>query len=567
MGSRNGGSGLNGHSPNGPTAMFVSDGLFHRTGYGVTADHLCRRMAADGYNVFNFAPGGLFGGLIEVAPNLTILGAQYGDDRWGNQSLAYYLNWLDPDIIITWLDAQGLVGYGWSEHPVYMWAPIDTWPIPQQEMAMYGRAAHIMVPSKWGQKVLRDQDVKADYIPCGIDLETYNISAEGRSRWREQIRPALTDDTFLIGSVGLNTGSPDRKGYGYEFDAIKEFSKRHDDFRVYIHTNAHGDAGATDLVMLRQEFGLQDTVCFSRPAGPLGETTMFMRDMYNAFDVLLHCGIAEGFGVPVIEAQACGTPVIANDCTSMSELLSEHCYRSAPSGDFVCATASRVALPSVPNLLEQMEIAYEDWKSKKHDRFRIRENAQRFEQDALYEKHWRPLLKEIPPRLDFKSGERKLALATGGREFEGFTHHDRDLLWPHIDVAHDLEILPYPWSDNSWDYIEASDILEHLNVNIVDVMDELWRIVAPGGYLYIHTAEAGSWQLNMDPTHRQGFFLQSFDYFDPDTRHGKEYSYSERKWKVVKRTEDAAGLYFVLTPRKLVPAKLRPEAEKVLAEA
>lgn len=92
--------------------------------------------------------------------------------------------------------------------------------------------------------------------------------------------------------------------------------------------------------------------------------------------------------------------------------------------------------------------------------------------------------------------------------------------------------------------------MEHLRANIVPVMDELWRIMAPGGYLYIHTAEAGSWQLNMDPTHTQGFMLQSFDYFDPDTRHGTEYSYSDRKWKVVRRTEDAAGLHFMLQVRK-----------------
>ena len=133
-------------------------------------------------------------------------------------------------------------------------------------------------------------------------------------------------------------------------------------------------------------------------------------------------------------------------------------------------------------------------------------------------------------------------------------------------MAHDLNVFTWPWEDDSWDYIELSDIVEHLRADIVQVMDELHRIVAPGGYIFIHTAEAGSWQLNMDPTHTQGFMLNSFDYFDPKTRHGDIYSYSDRKWKIVKRSEDPAGLFFVLTPRKtkvLRPAKLREDVALV----
>jgi hypothetical protein len=111
--------------------------------------------------------------------------------------------------------------------------------------------------------------------------------------------------------------------------------------------------------------------------------------------------------------------------------------------------------------------------------------------------------------------------------------------------------------------------MEHLRANIVQVMDELWRVMAPEGYIYIHTAEAGSWQLNMDPTHTQGFLLNSFDYFDPETRHGKEYSYSEKKWKIVRRTEDAAGLHFILQVRKDPVKKLHNTklADHVLVEA
>lgn len=555
--------------------LFCSDAIWHPTGYGITTDYLCRRMAAEGHRVYNFAPGAMHQGMAEMEPNLTVLSSQFGDDRWGNQTLSYHLNWINPDLVVTWLDAQGLIAYGWTEHPVYMWAPIDTWPIPQQEEAIYGRAAKIMVPSEWGVKVLADQGIKSEYLPCGIDLSIYDISAEGRARWRKQLRPAIEDDTFLIGSVGLNTGHPDRKGYGFEFDAIKRFAKDKK-VRVYIHTNAQGDGGAIDLNVLRTELGLQDVVCFSRPFGPLAETPLFMRDMYNAFDILLHCGIAEGFGIPVIEAQACGTGVVANACTSMTELLGYGSYASEPWGDMIVATSSRVALPSIDNIVERLEVAYWDWQqrrtgkatSEESHRLKVRANVMRFNQDKIYEDYWRPLLAEVPPPLDFKAGARKLMLAAGGQNYEGYVHHDREKLWPHIEVAHDLNEFPWPWEDDSWDYIEASDILEHLRANIVQFMDEAWRIIAPGGYIFIHTAEAGSWQLNMDPTHTQGFLLSSFDYFDPETRHGEIYSYTDKKWKIVRRTEDPAGLHFVLTPRKEpVQPKERPKLEVLVGRS
>lgn len=542
--------------------FFVSDAPWHTTGYGVTTKHLTRRMVEDGHEVFCYAPGAAHHGVIELAPNLTVLTADFGDDRWGNHTINHLIQTFNPDLIVTWLDAQGLDSYAWTEVPVFMWAPIDTWPVPSHEMGILGRAKRVMAPSVWGVDVLAEQEMKADYIPCGIDLDTYTISPEGRQRWRAQMRPELSDDTFLIGMVGLNTGSPDRKGYGFAFDVIKQFSGRHNDVRVYMHTNASGGGGAIDLYDLRREMGLEDVIAFSRPTQSVGETPLFMRDMYNAFDVLLHAGMCEGFGIPLVEAQACGTPVVFNSCTSMTELVQDG-YPSEPLADMIVSTCTRIALPSVPNMLAQLEYAYADWKARRHHdiyRERIRSTVLRFDQDAIYDHKWRPLLAEVPERFNFENaGPRKLMLAAGGLKKEGFTHHDKEILFGHHDVAHDLNEFPWPWEDNAWDYIEFSDCLEHLRANFIEVMDELWRITAPGGHVYIHTAEAGSWQLQLDPTHVQGFRMESMDYLDPEKRHGMIYSYSNRKWKIEVKTRDPGGLLFILQPRKTADVRTLAE--------
>ena len=45
-----------------------------------------------------------------------------------------------------------------------------------------------------------------------------------------------------------------------------------------------------------------------------------MADLYSSFDVLLNPAMGEGFGLPVLEAQACGVPAIVTDFTAMSEV-------------------------------------------------------------------------------------------------------------------------------------------------------------------------------------------------------------------------------------------------------
>ena len=79
--------------------------------------------------------------------------------------------------------------------------------------------------------------------------------------------------------------------------------------------------------------------------------------------------------------------------------------------------------------------------------------------------------------------EKKLNLGSGGHKKEGFINLD----WNPIDnpdVAHDLNKLPYPFPDDSFDYIEALHVLEHLDKPFL-VMRELHRILVPGGKLSI----------------------------------------------------------------------------------
>jgi glycosyltransferase involved in cell wall biosynthesis len=42
--------------------------------------------------------------------------------------------------------------------------------------------------------------------------------------------------------------------------------------------------------------------------------------VYREADALIFASIYEGFGMPIVEAMACGTPVITSNCSSMPEV-------------------------------------------------------------------------------------------------------------------------------------------------------------------------------------------------------------------------------------------------------
>jgi SAM-dependent methyltransferase len=82
---------------------------------------------------------------------------------------------------------------------------------------------------------------------------------------------------------------------------------------------------------------------------------------------------------------------------------------------------------------------------------------------------------------------------------------------PGVDVVHDLDRVPLPLEDGQFDLIDCQDVLEH--VDLVPVLRDLHRLLAPGGRLRLRSPHFSSQVVYIDPTHRRSFSIQTFDYF------------------------------------------------------
>ncbi len=80
----------------------------------------------------------------------------------------------------------------------------------------------------------------------------------------------------------------------------------------------HWDKRYPEAARLAEELGLNDQVVF---AGPVSEADL--PALYSGADLFVFPSLSEGFGLPVLEAMSCGTPVICSNTSSLPEVAGD----------------------------------------------------------------------------------------------------------------------------------------------------------------------------------------------------------------------------------------------------
>src|ERR1700693_2510832 len=106
---------------------------------------------------------------------------------------------------------------------------------------------------------------------------------------------------------------------------------------------------------------------------------------------------------------------------------------------------------------------------------------------------------------------------------------------PVVDVVHDLNKVPWPLTDDSFQVIRLHSVLEHL-ADVVSTMNEVYRVARPGAMVLIGTPHFSSANAFTDPTHTHFFSARFLDYFVDSTELGQQYGfYSKARFKLEER--------------------------------
>lgn len=378
--------------------LFHSNAPWAQTGYGQQTAIFVPRFRELGYDVAISAFWGLVGRAIEVDG----IRVYPSDDSWGNRNLpAIAAHWAGGNPrgcqIITLMDVWVLTGRFLDELRVASWCPVDHEPLPPRVREYFERTgATPIAMSRFGERMMQDAGLEPEYVPHGVPTDIYRPCGDVGAV-REQL--GIPKDAFVVGMVAANKGfSPPRKAFPQALEAFAELRHRHSDAVLYLHTEMTGLYEGVNLHSLVEALGIPTSAVIKAPPFNLefGISQEAMAHIYSAMDVLLSPSYGEGFGIPIIEAQACGVPVIVNDFSAMPELCHELCWKIGGERYYDPTQGSFYQIPSIPEIADALRCAYDD----RGDWTTVREAALDYDADKITRGYWAPLLAKLNAKAE-----------------------------------------------------------------------------------------------------------------------------------------------------------------------
>jgi glycosyltransferase involved in cell wall biosynthesis len=400
------------------------------SGYGQQTALFVPRLAELGYDIAISAFYGLEGGMAEWK-GLPVYPTDH--TRLGKFRLPQYVQHFArgsdvSDVLVmtlmdvwTWIDNRHGGSAFFDDLTLASWVPIDHAPAPGPVLEALHEAKSIPVAmSRFGQDAIdaggsvAGVDFGSLYVPHGVDTKL--MQPRDRTLMRKGM--SIPDDAFVIGMVANNQGSaPPRKAFPQVFQAFARLLESHDDAFLYLHTDPMGFADGVNLFALAKacgipgdRFGLVDQLSYH--LGLIEPETMSY--IYSAMDVLACPSYGEGFGIPIIEAQACGTPVIVTDWTAMTELCGAG-WKVQGDRLYDPGLGAFYMAPAVIEIADAFESAY-NARGDQQLRDQAAAFAAGYDADLIVERYWKPTLQAIEERTQAARPNRaqRRAAARGG---------------------------------------------------------------------------------------------------------------------------------------------------------
>lgn len=363
-----------------------------QSGYSNQARLWVKRIAALGHriDVLNIGGGG---GMPTMVEGIQVLPTAL--DMLGNDIIPAYVEKQRYDAVMSLTDTWAFRPEIMSQVRWFPLTPIDHAPVPPAVDASLKAARTPIAISKFGVEQLRAAGYHPMYFPHGVDPNVFK-PVDMQSA-RRQI--GVPTDAFWVSFVGVNADAPSRKGIPELLMAWSMFSRKHADAKLYLHTAEMGNlpvtsGGGVRIDLLLKTLGIDTNTIrlvdqFDYRTG-IGQSYLAL--MYAASDVLILPTKGEGFGLPLIESQRCGCPVITTDFAAGSELCaSGWLVDHEPTWSLQSAFNAR---PSVASIVERLEEAYAH-RGDMRKRMDAVTFAREYDADTVFARYGKPVIDAI----------------------------------------------------------------------------------------------------------------------------------------------------------------------------
>lgn len=383
----------NRHSENDRAILWYSNAPWSATGYGQQTAQAIKRFKAEGHKVAVAANYGFEGGLTnwQGFPIYPKGVTPYSDDV----TVAHYLQWASENkdlkpLLMTLFDVWVFKSPSFDSVPqIASWIPIDHTPAPPAVLNWCKKPNVTSIAmSKFGLEMMHRAGVDALYVPHGIE-SIYKPTADVHGVTGRQLM-GVPEDAYVVMMNSANKGnSPPRKAFGENLLAFALFAKTHSDAYLYMHCEKVSPTGV-NLPELAKAVGIpENRIVFADPyAVRNGIPLEVMPCLYSAADVLLAVSMGEGFGIPVIEAQACGTRAITSNQTAQPE-LNGHGWLVDCQPYWDNAQSSFFHTPYVRDIVAALEESYQARQAVHTASVKF---ASAYEADKVFEEYWKPAM-------------------------------------------------------------------------------------------------------------------------------------------------------------------------------
>lgn len=375
--------------------LISSNAPWAGSGYGGQVAHLASRLPGLGHEVTVAAMNGLEGRPLDWQGTLVLPSGMtaYSNDVRGPHARMVFGD--EPGLVLVLYDVWAIDPAPLREFATAAWTPIQSHPVPPSDLAFFrASGACPIAMSRYGERELTEAGLQPVYVPHAVDTDVFRpLSADERAMARQMLD--VPADAFVIAIVAANKDkTPPRKGWGEQFAAFARFRKSHPDAVLLVHSLLE-TAGGVNLTKLVYDLDIADAVQFTNQykqvTGLYGPQDVAA--VMGCADVLSNCSWGEGFGLTVLEAQACGTPVVVSDGSAGTELCGSGWLVDTQPYWHPFAESWWHA-PIIASIGEAWEQAYQHARDP-----RMREKARGFalgyDVDAVLTQHWKPALEML----------------------------------------------------------------------------------------------------------------------------------------------------------------------------